>query len=83
MYICSSSGCGNYVKSEKKSSRYCAVCSMEPSDCGGVYDIGGVESSSNSSEYIVCKQKTPECMSSGDSINDVGSDAGDCGGSGD
>lgn len=74
VYICGSSDCNNYVKSEKKSSRFCAACSMGRSDCGGTYDVGGVDSSSNSSEYIACKQKAPECMGSGDSINDVSSD---------
>lgn len=79
VYICLSLFCDNYVKSGKKSSKYCSVCSSDSGDGGD----GGDEVfySPEPREYIENRHKSSSDLESDSSSSDIG--GGDAGGGGD
>lgn len=75
VYICLSTSCDNYVKSEKNSSKYCDIC------CSG-YSVGSGDgdgdsySPSEQREHIGSRHKTSNDISSDNTFTDSGGDAG-------
>lgn len=77
VYICLSTSCNNYVKSEKKSRKYCDVCcSGYAGDTGG--DGGGDDSylPSEQREHMGSRHKTSNDISSDNTFTDSGGDGG-------
>lgn len=78
VYICLSTSCDNYVKSEKKSSKYCDICrsGYMGDSGGGDGGVGDFSSPSEQREYIGSRQKTSNDTGADNTYADSGGDAG-------